>query len=97
MEAGLTQYLSLSDRLSEMDHEIAILISPELLGRIDASRGHLSREEFISQCVGAFAPGSGDTAPYATREDFEEFQSKIRSLERSFIEFMVRHGLELGR
>lgn len=80
-----------------MDQEIAIIISPELLSRIDGSRGHLSREEFISQCVEAFAPGGGDNVPYATREDFEEFQSKIRNLERSFIEFMIRHGLELGR
>ena len=77
-----------------------VSISPELLARIDRNRGSLSREDFIRGCLDALLPkGPGAEGPetYATREEFEQFQHKIERLERSFIEFFVTYGLELGK
>lgn len=83
-----------------MNEAIVIEMSPELLRKIDQSRGGLNREEFIGVCLDAFLPRGGDGAGeerYATIKEFQEFQHKVEKLERSFIEFLITYGLELGK
>jgi len=77
----------------------AVLISQELLGKIDRNRGGLSREEFVGLCLDAFLARGGNRAggnTYVTREEFEEFQRDIRGLQRSFIDFLITYLLELS-
>ncbi len=83
-----------------MNEATVILMSPELLRKIDQGRGHLNREEFIDICLDAFVRRGAEGASeerYATISEFKEFQHKIDRLERSFIEFLITYGLERGK
>ena len=85
-----------------MNERVGIVITPELLARIDERRGSLSREEYTERCVEAFlsrrpAAVNAGGEKYATVQEFDEFQRKVERLERTFLEFLVNHGLELGR
>lgn len=82
-----------------MNEGNAVLISQELLRKIDRNRGGLSREEFVGLCLDAFLARGGNRTgwnTYVTREEFEEFQRDIRGLQRSFIDFLITYLLELS-
>lgn len=82
-----------------MNEGNAVLISQELLRKIDQNRGGLSREEFVGLCLDAFLARRRvriTEETYVTREEFEEFQRDIRGLQRSFIDFLITYLLELS-
>lgn len=83
-----------------MNKADAVLISDDLLSKIDKSRGSLNREDFVGLCIETFLEreaGAPAEANFVTREDFEEFERNIKELERSFIEFLISYGLELWK
>lgn len=66
---------------------------------IDKCLETVQREEQAEERRGAEREFGGEreaAEAYATREEFQEFKRGITSLIRSFLEFFVTFGLELG-
>ena len=84
-----------------MTEKRMLVIDADLLGKIDASRGELSRPEFLNLLYESHLdPGAvrGDAgADHVSRHEFTEFSRGIRELMRNFLEFALSYGLELGR
>ena len=78
-----------------------LIVPAELVRKIDGNRGDLSRAEFIELLIadklGENAQGSEPAANYVTVEALAEFEHGIKELMRSFLDFFVSYGLELGK
>jgi hypothetical protein len=77
-----------------------ILILPtEVVKRIDENRGDLSQAEFIDTLIDAQfkeKEKAGETK-FATREELISFEEDMKQLLRSFLDFFVAYGLDLGK
>ena len=84
------------------DRQIVVLPT-ELVQKIDANRGDVSRESFIQLLIDSHLEGTdsgaiSSTEPkYVTPRDLAEFEEGIRELLRHFLEFFLSYGLELGK
>ena len=76
----------------------------ELINKIDEQRGDLDRGEFLNVLIDSYcqqdsAEHSAEAhaaGEYVTEESLGEFERGIKELLRSFLEFFVSYGLELG-
>ena len=84
-----------------MSEKRMLIVPAELVRKIDGNRGDLSRVEFIELLIEdkleENAQGSEATANYVTVEALAEFEHGIKELMRSFLDFFVSYGLELGK
>ncbi len=89
-----------------MSEKRMLVVDADLVGKIDENRGDLSRSEFIDLLIEGQlrekeessrkkAKSSDDDV--VTREEFIQFQEGAKELLRSFLEFFINYGLELGR
>jgi len=83
-----------------------LVVDAGLVDKIDENRGELSRSEFIDLLIEGQLRDKGDGArkktgavedDVVTREEFRQFQEGAKELLRSFLEFFINYGLELGR
>ena len=89
-----------------MSEKRMLVVDADLVGKIDQNRGELSRSEFIDLLIegqlrdkedsGRKKAKAGDD-DVVTREEFIQFQEGAKELLRSFLEFFINYGLELGR
>lgn len=89
-----------------MSEKRMLVVDADLVGKIDENRGELSRSEFIDLLIEGqlrdkedggkkkAAPADDDVV---TREEFRQFQEGAKELLRSFLDFFINYGLELGR
>jgi hypothetical protein len=80
------------------DNKILVLPA-ELVEKIDESRGDVSRAEFIEALIDNLLKEKSehkDTMQYATREELVSFELDMKQLMKSFLDFFVSYGLELG-
>ncbi|MFW6056700.1 MAG: hypothetical protein ACOC9B_05275 [Chloroflexota bacterium] len=89
-----------------MSEKRMLVVDADLVGKIDENRGDLSRSEFIDLLIEGqlrekeessrkkAKPSDDDVV---TREEFIQFQEGAKELLRSFLEFFINYGLELGR
>ncbi len=87
-----------------MSEKRMLVVDADLVGKIDQNRGELSRSEFIDLLIEGRlreredgAKGSTQKDDGVTREEFLEFQEGAKELLRSFLDFFINYGLELGR
>ena len=77
-----------------------ILVVPaDLAKKIDDNRGDTGRAEFIEALIDNLIKKktqSKNTVEYATKEEFASFQQDMKQLLKSFLDFFVSYGLELG-
>lgn len=87
-----------------MSEKRMLVVEADLLRKIDENRGDLSRSEFIDLLIegqlkereeGVKAAAPVDDV--VTREEFVQFQEGAKELLRSFLDFFINYGLELGR
>jgi len=89
-----------------MSEKRMLVVDADLVKKIDENRGELSRSEFIDLLIEgqlldkedgirSRAAVAEDDAP--TREEFVQFQEGAKELMRSFLDFFINYGLELGR
>ncbi len=88
-----------------MSEKRMLVVDSDLVKKIDENRGELSRSEFIDLLIegqlldkedgGKPKTSSADDA--VTREEFVQFQEGAKELLRSFLDFFINYGLELGR
>jgi hypothetical protein len=79
-----------------------LIVSAELVRRIDENRGDMSQTEFIDFLIDSQLKEETKTKPeeqkkYVTEEQFHSLEQDIKKLLRSFLDFFVSYGLELGK
>jgi hypothetical protein len=79
------------------------IVDAEVARKVDESRGEMSRSEFINFLIeGQLSEGKeyeGDTVNknYVTKEELHQSLQGIKELLRSFLEFFLSYGLEVGK
>lgn len=84
-----------------MPNKRMLIIPEELAKRIDDNRGDMSQAEFIGFLIDSnFKEDTKEVQPaagYATVEELHSFEQDIKKLLKSFLDFFVTYGLELGK
>jgi hypothetical protein len=79
------------------------IVDAEVARKVDESRGEMSRSEFIDFLIeGQLKEDKeykGDTLNknYVTKEELHQSLQGIKELLRSFLEFFLSYGLEVGK
>jgi hypothetical protein len=76
-----------------------LIVDAETVKRIEENRGDMSVSEFLNYIIDGHldqVPATHHGEP-VTREEFQHFEEGIRDLLRSFLEFFLSYGLELGK
>jgi hypothetical protein len=89
-----------------MSSKAILVVSEQLMKQIDENRGDLSRAGFIDFCIDSLLgeeevgrpkpPEAEGKEVYVSREEFGEFKQSIKDLQKTFIDFFISYGLELG-
>ncbi len=82
-----------------MPEKRMLIVPAELVRKIDENRGDMSQADFIEFLIDCQV-GQKATKPeknnYVTREEIGSFEGDIKKLLKSFLDFFVSYGLELG-
>lgn len=77
-----------------------LIVAAEVVDQIDANRGDMGQGEFVSFLIKSHLNGGATSEEQQgeaiTRETLQEFEGGIKDLLRSFLDFVVSYGLELG-
>jgi hypothetical protein len=77
-----------------------LIVPAELVKKIDDNRGDMSQAEFIEILINSQLnqkTQEHDDKHYATKEELYSLELDIKKLLRSFLDFFVSYGLELGK
>ena len=75
-----------------------LIVPVELIDKIENNRGDMSQSEFVEFLIDSqFKKEPEKKQNYVTKEEFQAFEQDIKKLLRSFLEFFVSYGLELGK
>ena len=87
-----------------MPEKRMLVVDADLVAKIDENRGELSRSEFIDLLIEGQLLEKAENGKQpvkrddvVTREEFVQFQEGAKELLRSFLDFFINYGLELGR
>ena len=80
-----------------MPQKKMLIVDAEVVRKIDENRGDMSRSEFISFLIDSRLEEDLGKHNYVTREEFAQSQQGIKELLRSFLEFFINYGLEMGK
>jgi hypothetical protein len=82
-----------------MSEKRMLIVDAELVKKIDDNRGDLGRSDFINFLIESELKEKEDGKKQGsiTREEFHQFQEGTKELLRSFLEFFISYGLELGK
>ncbi len=82
-----------------MSDKRMMVLPAELVVRVDENRGDVSRAEFINLLLDSQL-GNGELEQhqqFVTWESLDEFEGGMKELLRSFLEFFITYGLEIGK
>jgi hypothetical protein len=75
-----------------------MIVPAELVRRIDENRGDMSQAEFIEFLIDSqLKEETKEQKKYVTEEQFRSLEQDMKKLLRSFLDFFVSYGLELGK
>lgn len=76
-----------------------LILDSETVQKIEENRGDMSVSDFINFIIDSHFEQTAETHPLdlVTKEEFHQFEEGIRDLLRSFLEFFLSYGLELGK
>ncbi len=80
-----------------MNDKRMLIVDAEVVKRIDENRGDLSFTEFINLLIDKQLQENNNKRNGVSREEFRQFQEGTKQLLRSFLEFFISYGLELGK
>ena len=80
-----------------MSDKRMLIVDSELVKKIDDNRGDMSRSELIDFLIDSHLKEESKRHDGVTREEFHQFQEGTKELLRSFLEFFINYGLELGK
>ena len=74
-----------------------LIVPAEVVEKVDANRGDMSQAEFINFLIDSHLKRETAEERFVTREHLQDFEQGIKDMLRSFLEFSVSYGMELGR
>lgn len=74
-----------------------LIVPAELVKRINDNRGDLSQGEFINFLIDSQLKEKALEPQYATKEELSSLERDMKKLLKSFLDFFVNYGLELGK
>jgi hypothetical protein len=77
----------------------ALILPANVVEKIDANRGDLSRADFIAFLLEHLLKDTQEkerVTNHVTRQELQDFENDVRSLLRGFIDFFIAYDLELG-
>jgi len=74
-----------------------LIVPVELAKKIDDNRGDMSQAEFINFLIDSQLKKETKEPQYATKEEVYAIEQDMKKLLRSFLDFFVNYGLELGK
>jgi len=83
-----------------MGEKRMLIVPVELVKKIDDNRGDMSQAEFIDFLINSQLKQEAkeqEEKEYATKEEIRSFEQDIKRLLKSFLDFFVSYGLELGK
>jgi len=82
-----------------MTEKRMLILDEGTVRKIDENRGDMGVSEFINLLIDSHLdePAVGPQSDLVTKEEFRHFEEGIRDLLRSFLEFFLSYGLELGK
>ncbi len=87
-----------------MSEKRMLILPAEIVGKIDENRGDMSQAEFIEFLIdgqlkeeSSKTKRAGKAESYVTKEELRSIEQDIKKLLRSFIDFFVNYGLEIGK
>ena len=82
-----------------MTEKRMLVVDSGLLDKIDANRGEMSRNDFLSFLIDSKLGDEGtaiSSRDYISKEEFQEFSQGMKDLLRHFLDFFISYGMELG-
>jgi hypothetical protein len=80
-----------------MSEKRILIVDDELLSKIDANRGEMSRTEFLS-CILDNQLQEESSLPssnrYVSREEYAEFVQEMKELLRRLLDFFISYGIK---
>jgi len=74
-----------------------LIVPAELVNKIDENRGDMGQAEFIDFLIDSQFKQEGNTnGGHVTIEEFQAFEQGMKDLFRSFLDFFLNFGLEMG-
>ena len=84
-----------------MPEKRMLIVPAELVRKIDENRGDMTQADFIEflidSQVNEKVKTPAEEKKYATKEELRFFEEDIKQLLKSFLDFFVSYGLELGK
>ena len=80
-----------------MPEKRMLIVPAELVNRINDNRGDMSQGEFIDFLIDSQLKEKAQNPQYATKEEFYSLEQDMKKLLKSFLDFFVNYGLELGK
>jgi len=82
-----------------MPEKRMLILDSETVQKIEENRGDMSVSEFINFVIDSHFEQTVEPhqADLVTKEEFRQFEEGIKDLLRSFLEFFLSYGLELGK
>ena len=86
-----------------MSEKRMLIVDAEVARKIDENRGDMSCSEFINFLIDSQLEshlgedGRKREREYVTKEEFSQSQQGMKELLRSFLEFFINYGLEVGK
>ena len=81
-----------------------LILPAETVEKIDENRGDMNQAEFIEFLIdgqlkeeSSKTKRAGKAESYVTKEELRSIEQDIKKLLRSFIDFFVNYGLEIGK
>ena len=74
-----------------------LIVPAELVEKIDSNRGDMSQGEFIDFLISSQLKEKVKEQQYATKEEVQYLEQDIKKLLKSFLDFFLGYGLELGK
>lgn len=87
-----------------MSEKRMLILPAETVEKIDENRGDMNQAEFIEFLIdgqlkeeSSKTKRAGKAESYVTKEELRSIEQDIKKLLRSFIDFFVNYGLEIGK
>ena len=78
-----------------------LIVPAELAQKIDDNRGDLNRSDFIEFLIDSQlkeeTKGKPPAVQYATKEEMHSLEQDTKKLLKSFLDFFLNYGLEIGK
>lgn len=79
-----------------MTEKRMLIVPAELVKKIDDNRNDMSQSEFLNFLIDSQMKEEQEKQKFVTMDDLHSSEQDIRALLKSFLDFFVSYGLELG-